>query len=56
MIHVFDQAGRLVLTKATEVHAGFNQIQLNTTILSKGIYELKLTGAKIYQHVRLLKD
>lgn len=56
MIRVFDNAGKLVLTKQASVVTGVNPITLETGALAQGIYTIQSVGATDILSVRMLKQ
>jgi hypothetical protein len=53
-LQLFDLSGKLVLSQTLNIVAGSNLFSVNTSILSKGIYLLKLNNLDTYKTIKLV--
>ena len=55
-IRVVDHLGRIISVTEQVVRLGINEVRLQTGSLTKGIYEVELTGSKDHQQLRMMKQ
>lgn len=56
LVRVIDHLGRLIIVKRIPVLPGLNEINIPTSSLINGIYEVELKSSKFRKSVRMLKE